>query len=110
MRFIIDGAPISVAYGVDQFSGVFLLVCDKRLKYDPKASDEVNAVTNSIGIGDGGGSYFDLHTGARGFGSKVNDQTMLSYLRRFGVPEDRIRGRGLNTSSASSSYWSFSCS
>jgi hypothetical protein len=54
-------------------------------------------VTNSIGIGDGGGSYFDLHTGAHGFGSKVNDQTMLTYLRRFGVPENRIQELGLKT-------------
>jgi hypothetical protein len=56
----------------------------------PLTSDPVNHVTESIGVGDGGGSYFDLHTGAHGFGIKVDGATMATYLRRFGVPDTAI--------------------
>lgn len=36
VRYTIENeqSPITVAYGYDHISGVFLSVCDKRLKYD----------------------------------------------------------------------------
>ena len=89
MRVEIPGDPISVAYGYG-ITGVFLSVFDKRLEYDPISSREVNAVAESIGVGDGGGSYFDLHTGSHGFGIKVDHDTMATYLKRFGVSEEKI--------------------
>ena len=54
-------------------------------------------MTESVGIGNGNGSYFDLHTGDTGFGQKVDDKTMKAYLIRFGVPPQKIRELGLNT-------------
>lgn len=90
VRYEIPGSPISVGYGYDHCNGVFLSVFDSRLKYDKHATDEVNAVTESIGVRDGGGSYFDLHTGENGFGLKVDHSTMVTFLRRYGAPEDRI--------------------
>ena len=98
MRFEIRGDPISVAYGVDNSSGVFLAVTDKRLEYDPNSSAKVNAVTEQVGIGDGGGSFFNLHTGKIGFGIKVDDETMAVYLKRYGVSDERIRDLPLNLS------------
>lgn len=61
-RFKIEGDPIHVAYGVDEEigAGVFLSVFDRRLEWNEEANDEVNKVTESIGVKDGGGSYFDL--------------------------------------------------
>ena len=90
-RFEIAGDPASVAYGYDEgLSNVFLSCFDKRLKFDSDASDQANAVTEGIGSGDGGGCYFELHTGVYGFGAKVDHETMATYLRRFGVPDDSI--------------------
>ena len=50
----------------------------------------MNRVTESIGVCDGGGSYFDLHTGSNGFGINVDDKTMAVYLLRYGVPADKV--------------------
>jgi hypothetical protein len=89
-RFTIEGSPISIAYGYDFSCGIFLSVYDRRLMYNEKASCEVNEVAESIGVKDGGGSYFDLHTGPTGFGMKVSDDTMRVYLQRYGVPQKQI--------------------
>ena len=72
------------------FGGVFLSVYDERLKFDANSSSDVNAVTEKIGRKDGGGCYFDLHTGPNRDGFKVDDETMATYLKRFGVPDDQI--------------------
>ena len=85
-----EDSPISIAYGSDDSTDYFLSVFDKRLKYDSNASDEVNKVTEKIGVCDGGGSYFDLHTGHVGFGHKVSKATMGVFLKRYGVSEKRI--------------------
>lgn len=89
-RFAIEGDPIRVAFGYDDPVGVFLSVYDKRLGYDPNATSNVNAVTEAIGVHDGGGSYFDLHTGPTGFGIRVDDKTMATYLKRYGVTQEQI--------------------
>lgn len=90
-RYEIKGSPISVAYGKDHATGIFLSVYDNRLEYDENASQEVNDVTKKIGFGDGGGSYFDLHTGRSGPGIKVSEETMLVYLKRFGVTDEQVQ-------------------
>ena len=90
MRIEIPGDPISVVYGYDGMAGVFLSVIDKRLAHNLDSSDEVNAVAESIGVGDGGGSYLNLHTGRHGFGTKVDDNTMAAFLKRYDVTADRI--------------------
>lgn len=89
-RHEIKGSPISIAYGNDQVVGVFLSVYDSRLEFSPTASNEVNAVTEVIGMKDGSGSYFNLHTGPFGFGQKVSYDTMRVYLSRFGVSDKQI--------------------
>jgi hypothetical protein len=87
---VVDG-QINVAYGFNRDFGVFLAVTDKRLHYDPTASPGVNAVTEQTGtVKDGGGSYVDLHTGRGGFGLKVDDQTMATYLKRYGASPEEV--------------------
>jgi hypothetical protein len=86
-RYTIDGSPISVAYGDDKLSGVFLSVYDDRLKYDESAIDEVNDLVEEK---HNSGSYFDLHTGVIGFGYKVSKPAMEIFFRRYGVPEEHI--------------------
>ena len=71
-------------------TGIFLSVSDSRLEDDENASPEVNDVTLKVGVGDGGGSYFDLHTGTHGFGQKVSEETILVYLKRFGITDEQI--------------------
>ena len=89
--YVIPGCPISVAYGYDPSTGVVLSVRDKRLQWDREASAKVNAVAKKMSGQDVfNGSYFDLHTGKSGFGIKVDDETMATYLRRYGVPEDMV--------------------
>jgi hypothetical protein len=40
---------------------------------------------------DGGGGYFDLHTGSLGgFGHKVAIETILSFWEAYGVPKEHI--------------------
>ena len=85
-RFTIEGDPIHVAFGYDEDPngpGVFLSVFDNRLCYDPNATSSVNAVTESIGVKDGGGSYFDLHTGRFGFGVRVDHETMATFVKKI---------------------------
>lgn len=95
VRYTIEGSPIHIAYGYDKMTGVFLSVYDDRLKYDPNASDEINNfLENSSpvsGLMSGDGSYFDLHTGQFGLGMKASWPVMSEYLKRYGVPQDRIR-------------------
>ncbi|CAF1138455.1 unnamed protein product [Brachionus calyciflorus] len=76
VRFTIEGTPITVAYGYDEgLSDYFLSVYDKRLEIKD----------------DGGGSYFDLHTGKIGFGMRVSIETIRVYLARYGVPKKKIQ-------------------
>ncbi|KAG7359569.1 MYND finger domain containing protein [Nitzschia inconspicua] len=96
LQFEIPGDPIHVTYGYSGVAGVFLAVFDNRLQYDEHASDKVNAVTKAIGVCDGGGSYFDLHTGPDGFGMKVDHATMAVFLKRYGVSEAQIRALPLD--------------
>jgi len=96
-RLTVADGHITVSYGFDPASGVFLAVTDKRLHYDPTASPRVNAVTEQTGtVKDGGGSYVDLHTSVKGFGLKVDDQTMATYLKRYGASPEEVAKLPLN--------------
>jgi hypothetical protein len=88
-RYEIKGSQISVAYGTDAMTGVFLSVYDSRLKYNETASEEVNSIASRIGAGDGGGCYFDLHTGMGGFGHKVSLNTINTFMVRYGVEQSQ---------------------
>ena len=95
----ISGDPLEIAFGYEDDPGlanVFFSVYDKRLRSDAASSAAVNAVTERVGHGDGGGSYFALRTGKYGFGVQVDDSTMAVYLKRFGVPEEQIETLPLN--------------
>jgi len=89
-RYTLDGHPIVVAYGDDQFTGIFLSVYDERLESRESASDEVNSLCDKY-YADGNGAYLDLHTGMGGFGHKVSKATMEVFFRRYGVPEEHIK-------------------
>ncbi|KAG4071689.1 hypothetical protein HA402_011843 [Bradysia odoriphaga] len=93
VRYTIEGSPISIAYGYDHITGVFLSVVDDRLKYNSDASAEVNSVFDNckqIGLQTGEGAYLDMHTGATGFGIKTSWAVMSEYLKRYGVQRDHI--------------------
>lgn len=100
-KFEIKDGSITVTYGRYHITGVFLSVCDSRLMWTRGASDKVNAVAEKVGSGDGGGSYFDLHTGEIGFGHKADYSTIATFLRRYGVPENRLRELRLPTAGSS---------
>ena len=85
-RYEIYDPPITVAFGDDKLTEYWLSVFDSRLEYSEDASAEANRITEKIGVGDGGGSYFDLHTGNFGFGFKVSKSTLAEYWKRYGVP------------------------
>ena len=52
-RYNIEGSPIHIAYGSDEFCGIFLSVFDDRLAYNESASNAVNKVTTNVGVKDG---------------------------------------------------------
>lgn len=81
---------IRISYGSDRRNNIFLSVRDCRLCHDFSASDNVNQVVSAIGQGDGQGSILDLHTGDSGVGQKVDHETMSVFLRRYGVPTNKI--------------------
>ena len=83
-RFEIKGSPVSVVYGQDDSSGIFLSVSDERLKTD----DEV---TKQMGLKDGSGCYLNLYTGAHGLGLKVSKEVIQVYLKRYGVTDEQIK-------------------
>ena len=90
-RFELVDDSITVSYGYEDACNVFLSVSDKRLRYDASASPAVNDVTREVGCGDGDGCFFEIHTGSVGFGQKVDNETMATFLGRFGVANEQIR-------------------
>jgi len=89
-RNTIVTGDIEVAYGYDNgLQGYFLSVIDRRLKWHKNASADANAVTESFGLGDGGGGYFDINT-TTGFGKTVSKDVYVEFLKRYGVPEAHL--------------------
>ena len=85
-RHEIKQGPIKVAYGWDSMNGYFLSVFDERLECKKYACEEANNISEKIGVGDCGGSYFDLHTGENGYGFKVSNETLAEFIMRYGAP------------------------
>lgn len=69
-RFSKEGRPISIEYGTDYATGVFLSVTDIRRPPEMQT--------------------LDYHTGPAGFGKKLNDRDMKLLLTRHGVTEEQI--------------------
>ena len=67
---------------------VFLVITNKWLKHNSDSSNAVNAIMETVRVSNGDGSYFNLHTGRYGFGTKANGDTMAIYLKRYGVTKD----------------------
>lgn len=88
-RHEIKQGPITIAYGKDHVTGYFLSVIDERLSWSSDASKQVNDITEKVNP-DGGGCYFDLHTGSFGFGHKVDVPTILYFWKVYGVKEEHL--------------------
>ncbi|KAK0497844.1 hypothetical protein EDD18DRAFT_1159725 [Armillaria luteobubalina] len=89
-RYTIEQGNIEIAYGSDKATGYFLAVVDKRLMWEKNASKAVNGIVEKVD-GGGNGSYFDLHTGLGGFGSRVSKEVIAEFMQRYGVPEDKLK-------------------
>lgn len=93
IRHTIEGSPISVTYGYDEKTGVYLSAYDDRLKYDYAASEEVNNVflnCGVLGLQSGDGAYLDMHTGDVDIGVKASWPVIHEFLKRYGVPRSHI--------------------
>ena len=88
-RFTIEGSPITVTYGEDKETGIYLCAYDERLRLDETAGQEVKHVFHNQ-IKDKNGLYFNIRTGGHGGSDKVSQPAMVYFLRKFGVPEKRI--------------------
>jgi hypothetical protein len=85
-----SNAHITVGYGYDEFSGFFISVYDDRLEWKPENDEAYNTLCQSLYIGDGGGSYFDAHTGIGGFGIKVELKVMARLWEKYGVEKSYV--------------------
>ena len=86
VRYTIDKSPIQITYGCDDES-LYLSVCDQRLAYDATTLEEVNnAIRRTYSTKTG--AYLKLSTGS--FGLKVSMDTIVTYLRRYGVSREQV--------------------
>lgn len=83
---------IRIAWGYDDaLQGYFFTVYDDRLKWQKGQSSEVDKVTEKVSM-DGGGNYFDLNTyPTGGFGTRVSEKTMFTFMRRYGINPGKIK-------------------
>ncbi|KAG9063356.1 hypothetical protein KI688_004238 [Linnemannia hyalina] len=83
---------IHIAWGYDDACiGYFFTVYDDRLRWQTGQSSEVDSITEKVSM-DGGGNYFDLNTyRIGGFGHKVSEKTMFTFMRRYGIDPDKIK-------------------
>ena len=90
-EYEIKGSSNSVTYGMNDDAGIYMTVRDTRLKQDNQASEQVNQVAKMIDAKEGTGTYFGLHTGAKGPGLQVSKEVIQVYLKRFGVTDEQIQ-------------------
>ncbi|EIM82655.1 uncharacterized protein STEHIDRAFT_63561 [Stereum hirsutum FP-91666 SS1] len=88
-RHQIEQGSITIAYGKDHVTGYFLSVIDERLSWSSDATTQVNEITEKVNA-DGGGGYFDLHTGLVGIGHRVDVATILHFWKVYGVKEEHL--------------------
>ncbi|KAF9972753.1 hypothetical protein BGZ73_004055 [Actinomortierella ambigua] len=87
-----------VAWGYDAtLAGYYLSVTDRRLAWREEQSTEVEDIVYKVSS-DGTGHFFDLHTYVSGgggggggrFGYKVSDDTIFTFMRRYGIDPAKI--------------------
>ena len=84
-KYKIERSPITVEYGQEKESGVYLSAYDERLKIEETSEAEVNKVCKQKN-----GLYFNIRTGGLENAEKVSKSTMAYFLQKFGVPEKQI--------------------
>ncbi|KAF9112176.1 hypothetical protein BGX27_003838 [Mortierella sp. AM989] len=91
VRFEKNEGHINIAWGHDEaLSGYFLAVVDRRLSWDEEANSDVNKICKKVS-GSGGGSYFNLNTYRfGGFGHKVSETTIFTFMKRYGIDPTTI--------------------
>jgi hypothetical protein len=85
-----NNTPIRVVYGHDHATGSFISVYDDRLMWKPENDEAYNTLCKSLYIGDGGGNYFDAHTGLGGFGRKVELKVMARLWEKYDVEKSYV--------------------
>ncbi|KAG0232834.1 hypothetical protein BGW42_007843 [Actinomortierella wolfii] len=82
---------IHIAWGYDDpLQGYFLTITDYRLSWMLGAGEKVNEIANKVSF-DGGGHYLNLNTYPYfGFGYKVSEEVLFTYMRRYGINPHRI--------------------
>jgi hypothetical protein len=83
--------PVHVAWGYDEpLQGYFFSATDDCLSWQEDQTAEVDKIVEVV-AGDGGGSYFNLHTYAfGGFGHKVSKETIFAFMRRYDIDPEKI--------------------
>ncbi|KAF9112177.1 hypothetical protein BGX27_003839 [Mortierella sp. AM989] len=91
VRFEKNEGRINIAWGHDEaLGGYFLTVEDERLSWSKEASSDVNRICEKVAA-DGGGSYFDMNSyQLGGFGHKVSEATIFTFMRRYGIDPTKI--------------------
>jgi hypothetical protein len=88
-RFEFENGPLTITYGQDEITGVFFSVADSRLIPDEEAqSKEVYEICNSYNAEEG--IYLELTNSKHGFGKKVSDETLIYFMKKFGVKQEHI--------------------
>ncbi|KAF8947319.1 hypothetical protein BGZ52_008008, partial [Haplosporangium bisporale] len=84
---------VNITWGYDEvLQGYFLSVKDECLESQLEQSAEVGKIVKEV-YESGSGYYFQLHTYAvGGFGYKVSQPTMFTFMRRYGIDPDTIGG------------------
>ncbi|KAF9163489.1 hypothetical protein DFQ27_005519 [Actinomortierella ambigua] len=82
---------LNVAWGYDDaLRGYFLTISDNRLAWQQGQSDEMTKICEQVSE-DGAGRYFDLNTyPVGGFGYRVSEATMFTFMRRYGIDPAKI--------------------
>ncbi|KAG0210570.1 hypothetical protein BGX28_009206 [Mortierella sp. GBA30] len=91
VRYEKDYGAINVAWGYDDaMKGYFLTISDSRLAWASHASEDVNNICYKV-ADDGAGRYFDMNTyRVGGFGHKVSEETIFTFMRRYKIDPDKI--------------------
>ncbi|KAF9356988.1 hypothetical protein BGX26_004408 [Mortierella sp. AD094] len=82
---------IHIAWSFDwKLDGYFMYVEDDRLEWKEGSSKEVDEICKKVAP-DGGGWYIDLFTYRHGgFGYKVSEETMFTFMRRYRIDPTKI--------------------
>ncbi|KAL3927327.1 MAG: hypothetical protein SGARI_005356 [Bacillariaceae sp.] len=92
-----EGRYIEVYFGLSHRGGVYLCVYDKRVQDVHRQSAQIEKAAHRVHVCLSG-QYLSLTTGSdvEQTQTKVDDATMVHYLRLYGATEDQIRSVRLN--------------